>query len=133
LANEDVVRQNSFSGEQIDVTSHRQWLTKVLDDPGRLLLVVKNGNRFGGQVRFDGLNADEAEISMALAKTLRGRSLAAPVIRKALTKIPATSRIKRVVARIKRDNAASRRSFEAAGFVLCDDDPEKNFITMEYR
>lgn len=131
LANDKTVRNNSFSQDTITLDRHEAWLKSVLEDPNRLLLVVKESGRFGGQVRFDDLNEETAVISIALNQSLRGRSLAPSIIRDALGMIPARTTAKRVAAKIKRENSASRRSFEKAGFIVAKDDPQENFITME--
>lgn len=132
LANDQTVRDNSFNSNTIRRDEHEKWLEGVLKDPARLLLIVKNEGRFGGQVRFDGLEGEAAEISISLSQSLRGRSLAVPVIRKAIARLHPRKNVKRVLARIKRENEASRRSFEKAGFVLSAATPETSYITMEY-
>lgn len=133
LANDAMVRKNSFSQERIAAQGHQKWLQGVLADPSRLLLKVTSKGAFVGQVRFDGLDKDECVISFSLSPLVRGLSMADKILLQAVSLVAKKYRIKTVIAEIKKENFASIRSFEKAGFTVNPEREEKNFIRMEYR
>lgn len=133
LANDDVVRSHSFSQEKIVLIDHQKWLRGVLEDSTRLLLTIKTGNIFLGQVRFDTLDSDKSVISFSLTPLVRGLALSDKILRQAVAFVADRCSVKQIIAEIKKDNPASRRSFEKAGFILLPETNGKDFITMEYR
>lgn len=82
-------------------------------------LVVADGVVIGecgtvGDVAGD----DEVEIGLGLAAEKRGRGLGTEVIDALAGRLERRPGVRRVVARVEPGNAASRRAFEKAGFVL---------------
>ncbi len=132
LANDETVRKHSFSQDKITLDGHKRWLQGLLDDPARLLLTVKADNTFLGQIRFDGLDEDASVISISFSPLLRGLGMAEKIVRQGIAYLSLRKSDTRIIAMIKKENRASLRSFEKAGFSLCEDDPEKEIITMEY-
>jgi RimJ/RimL family protein N-acetyltransferase len=110
------VRAASFSSGRINPGEHHAWLESRLADRDTLLLVAMEGPDLAGQVRFD-IQGDSAVVSISLATDYRGLGISGPVLHRATTALEAAQPGVRVlVARVKPDNAASRRLFEEAGF-----------------
>jgi spore coat polysaccharide biosynthesis predicted glycosyltransferase SpsG/RimJ/RimL family protein N-acetyltransferase len=108
--NDPLTRRWSVTTDPVPVDDHRRWLAKALTD--RVLLVAEEHGTPIGTVRFDPRGPGEAEVSITLAPAARGRALAGPVLGAAHDELPGV----RVVARVHRDNHASRRLFAAAGY-----------------
>jgi RimJ/RimL family protein N-acetyltransferase len=122
LRNDPTTRANSFSTSEIAFADHRAWLSTRLADPlrrVRLFVAVTVGQDLEevpiGQVRFDfDGHPDRAEMSIALARSFRGRGLATPLLRRALGYAPAF--VERVLARVRVENEISQKAFLKASF-----------------
>ncbi len=118
LANEDIVRKNSFTQDKIEWADHLKWFKEKLADNNCLLFVVDGLGCFAGQVRFD-INADQSEavISIGLRENIRGLKLSSFIINESLKKlVKLHNKVKLVKAYIKDENVPSIRSFEKAKF-----------------
>lgn len=117
LANDALVRQNSFSTKTIAWDEHRAWFARLLADEGRRLYVFFVKNEFLGQVRFDSDGWRDAVISISLASAFRGWGLASVVLQKAVAAIRHEhAALQHINAYVKPANVASRLAFEKAGF-----------------
>jgi RimJ/RimL family protein N-acetyltransferase len=103
----------SFHPDPITPEAHAVWFREVLSGSRAWQLIVEmlDGTPVG-QVRV----AQDGEISISLAEERRGRGLAAPALRAALDWARRELGLARAVARIKPDNEASIKAFEAVGF-----------------
>jgi RimJ/RimL family protein N-acetyltransferase len=106
----------SRNAGEIALAEHRRWLESVLASPSRHLLIGEQGSEPVGVVRFD-LHAEEAEVSIYLVPSHRGRGQGAPLLRAAEAWLrrqqPA---VKRLHAKVNAGNAASHRLFQACGY-----------------
>jgi UDP-2,4-diacetamido-2,4,6-trideoxy-beta-L-altropyranose hydrolase len=115
-ANDPVTRAMSFRSGTIPWADHLRWLAAVLAAHDRLLLVVE-GYAEGawqpiGQLRFDAGGV----VSVGFDPAWRGRGLAAPALRRALS-LPQVKEFGPLyTAYIRPENAASQRAFRQAGF-----------------
>ena len=118
LANEDIVRRDSFSHGKIKWADHIQWLNEKLDDNNCLFLIVDCSDKFAGQVRFDVISAkEEAIISIGLEKSIRGLGLSPLVINESIEKLMKVYKDLHLVrAYVKDGNITSTRAFERANF-----------------
>ena len=105
--NDPVTRAASVHRDPVAWDDHLAWLEAALADPSRRILIAEDRVP-QGTVRLDG--GQRTEVSITLAPAARGHGLATPILRLA------TDGRGPFVARIRPDNAASRRAFEAAGF-----------------
>jgi len=105
--NDPVTRAMSVSRDPVDWQTHLDWFRSALQSPVRSILIAEDGVRLG-TIRLD--KDIRTEVSITLAPAARGHGLAAQILRLA------TDGRGPFVARIRPDNAASRRAFEAAGF-----------------
>jgi len=92
-----------------------------------------------GVVRLDDLGGGEAEVHIIIAAEARGRGVAPRALRAACEHASRELGYAEVVARIKEDNAASRRAFARAGFgperreMLTTDDGEIPIVVTTWR
>ncbi|MDQ1340145.1 MAG: UDP-2,4-diacetamido-2,4, 6-trideoxy-beta-L-altropyranose hydrolase [Campylobacterota bacterium] len=129
LANDEEVRKNSFSQNKIELNEHKAWLKKALEDKTRALFVLKLKDVFLGQIRFDKIEkTDDYLISFSIAKEIRGLSLSSLIIKKSIEKFSKNHKTNKIIAHIKKENTASLKAFEKAGFKTA---AQNEFITME--
>lgn len=109
--NDPLTREASVNADLVAWESHVDWLSALLENPGRTLLVAQT-DRPVGAVRID--RGDEVEMSWTVAPDARGQGHGRAMVAAAAPEGPA-------VAYIKRTNGASQRIASAAGFVLARD------------
>src|SRR4051812_10417834 len=115
--NDAAVRAVSHTTDEVAPAEHAAWLSRVLADPDRTLLVVERDGEPVGTVRFD-REGDEATLSVTVASEQRGRGVGVQAIRESTElELAARPELTRVVALVKAENAASQRAFERAGYV----------------
>ncbi len=115
--NDPPVREMSFSSDPITFESHRAWLTGVLTDPDRTLLVAEHAGAPIGTLRFD-RDAARAQISVAVAPRARGRGLGAQMIAEATElELAAHPQLADVLAEVQAHNLPSLKAFERAGYL----------------
>jgi len=118
--NDDESRVASFNSEFIPLEHHEAWFRDTLGRADRRLYVVLENGTETGAVRLD-ISTNEAEVSIHLAPECRGRGLGTMALRALADHAFGSLGLDRLVARVKRSNAASRRAFLAAGFLVADE------------
>jgi RimJ/RimL family protein N-acetyltransferase len=119
-SNEPEVRRTSFNTDPIEWKDHCTWLNARLASPDSALFIAVDTNGEGlGQVRFERLSADAAEIGVSLAPRARGRFLAAPLIGAGVVQAFERWDIEVIRAQVRESNTRSRRAFVAADFDHC--------------
>lgn len=115
-ANDPAVRANSFSSEEISFESHMVWFQGKITSPNSRIYVLELEGEPVGQVRYDRVNPNEAEIDISIAAEHRGHGLG--TIALALTREIAREdlNVDQVVGIVKTANAASCVAFQKAGF-----------------
>jgi UDP-2,4-diacetamido-2,4,6-trideoxy-beta-L-altropyranose hydrolase len=115
-ANDPNVRTNAFSTDAIPWETHEQWFAKKLSDKNSAIyLAIGPDDEPLGQIRFD-RNGEEAEIDLHLAPGKGGKGLGTELIVRGTQKYFRSAPVQRVISTVKRENAASARAFEKAGF-----------------
>jgi UDP-2,4-diacetamido-2,4,6-trideoxy-beta-L-altropyranose hydrolase len=121
-ANDPVVRAASFNSARIPWPTHEAWFAKRLTRPrrARIYLAHAGGSQRSGspvgQVRFEKSGPARAVISVVVAPDQRGRGIGATLIREGCQQARKDLSVRRVLAYIRDDNAASIAAFERAGF-----------------
>lgn len=118
LANDPLVRLNSFQQQRIDEETHYRWFKKRLLDPEhhRIYLVETASGLVTGLVRFD--KKDEGwEINFMVAPEARSRGLGVHVLSSALDTFCKTEPNLNVFARVKHENIRSQTLLKKLGFV----------------
>lgn len=119
--NDAVTRRFAFDRSEVDPSEHRMWLDRKLANPACELWIGESerGDPVG-EVRFD-LEADGiATIDIAVAPEARGRGIGLQLLRAAMAAHQSSASEFR--AEVDVANAASRRTFERAGFTQVAED-----------
>ncbi|MGQ9874540.1 MAG: UDP-2,4-diacetamido-2,4,6-trideoxy-beta-L-altropyranose hydrolase [Chloroflexus sp.] len=116
-ANDQTVRENSFSSRLISWEEHLSWFTSKINDDKCVFYMVENDRGIPiAQVRFETTGSDDAIISVSVAEEHRGKGYGHLIINHASRKLLQTTNIKVVHAYIKPNNVSSLRAFERAGY-----------------
>jgi len=115
-ANENVLRERSFSQDPIPWERHQQWFRSKVHDPDSLFYIALDAElRPIGQARFD-LDGNEAVISVGIDAPSRGRGYGTALIELASKTALRTRNLTVIHAYVKRHNGESVRAFRKAGF-----------------
>lgn len=115
--NDPATRAASLSTVPVERASHIRWLSRTVGDPRHELYIGEQGDVAVGTVRFDLAPEGVAEVSITVAPLHRGRGLALPLLRAGLeAHANTTKNCRRILARIREENVASRALFASAGF-----------------
>ena len=114
-------RQVSADASTIEWPAHVAWLGGVLADADRMLQVGTIEGVPIGVIRFDGLGGVEAKVSLYLDPRLHGLGLGRSLLDAGEKCVHQRNGPRCIVATVLDTNVASRRMFEAAGYVRCDD------------
>lgn len=123
--NENVYRY-FFTPEPVSRENHMKWMNKIVGDESVLFLVGSFQNTPVGTVRFDfEKDFSFAEVGIYLGPEFQGRGLGPQMLAEAekvcREKFPS---LKKIVARVVVQNAASEKMFEKNGY-------EKIFVQLE--
>ena len=121
LANDMVVRQNSFSVKNITLSEHTDWFNATLHNPDRRLYVFYLSEIFVGQIRFDKEDCRCWVVSISLDAFFRGWGLAPFMLQMAINELnkDELGLNMKVYAYVKKGNKASQCAFLKAGFRKC--------------
>jgi RimJ/RimL family protein N-acetyltransferase len=114
--NDPQTRAMAITQAPVPLADHRRWLAARLDDADTLLTIAEEDGEPVGTVRLDRHSPAEAELSITIAPSARGRGLARLAIELGVEQARRQWGVARVTARIRPENAASLRAFAAAGF-----------------
>lgn len=114
--NAEETRRYIFDDKPIPLESHRSWFQNALKNPDRILLIGEIGNKPVGVLRYD-LSGDEALISVYLVPGGQGQGVGSQLIHRGSQWIKENfPNIKTINAEIFKENVASLRAFESAGY-----------------
>jgi UDP-2,4-diacetamido-2,4,6-trideoxy-beta-L-altropyranose hydrolase len=114
--NDPEVRRHSFYPEPILLEDHTIWYKAKLEDAASKIYIAEVVGKPAAQIRFD-VKDDQAKISYLISKNYRGKGLGHTVLLKGITKLLAEDKsVNLVVGLVQKDNLASVRAFEKAGF-----------------
>jgi len=115
--NEPETRRQSLHQAPISPEQHRRWFRDRLARPAECRIYIAEIECAPvGQARVDLTGEGRGEISVAVAAGFRGRGLGRALIAKATERAAAELGAGSVIAVVKKENAASLRAFEAAGY-----------------
>jgi RimJ/RimL family protein N-acetyltransferase len=115
-SSDELVRTQSFSSDVIPYETHCNWLEKKLADAQSTLLIIEIDEIPAGLVRFEEKES-EAIIGVTIDKSFRGKGLGGAFIKVGVEEFFKKSDLT-VLSYIKKENIASVKSFENAGFRL---------------
>lgn len=114
--NAEETRRHIFDDKPIPLDAHRSWFCSTLNNPTRALLIGEINNKPVGVLRYD-FTANEALISVYLVPGGQGQGVGSQLIRCGSQWIRDNyPNIRTINAEIFKDNVASLRAFESAGY-----------------
>jgi RimJ/RimL family protein N-acetyltransferase len=113
--NDALTRDSSWSTAVVEPAEHARWLEQSLAGDSRWLYVARVDGVPVGQVRLDLRSSGNAEISVTVAPSARGKGYAAWLLR-AAEEEARKSKLVSLRAEIKDGNERSLRAFKAAGY-----------------
>lgn len=117
LRNEEAVRRVSGNSESISFETHSAWFAKKLAGAASVIFITEEEGIPIAQIRFDIEGKDNADISIAVVASKRGKGYGATIIKAATTRFLEEHRdVSAVSAFINLGNEASRKSFAKAGY-----------------
>ncbi|HEX6753802.1 MAG TPA: GNAT family N-acetyltransferase [Solirubrobacterales bacterium] len=128
--NDPDARAASRNIAEVGAAEHTTWLAAVLADPNRQLLICELNDKPVGQVRFDRLGESRYEISVALARAVRGQGLSSSLIALAVEKLRESSPGAKVEAHVREGNDRSLAAFRRAGFRPSDREMDGFLVLM---
>lgn len=115
-ANDSEVRKNSFKTDLISHEDHVKWFHQIMKDENVLQFVLMEGDIPVGQIRLN-LDKDSAEIGYSIAAEFRGKGYGHKILQLLIQKIRENCpQVKKLVAKVKPENAASKKLFESEGY-----------------
>lgn len=115
-ANDPVVRQMAFHIEPIQWEDHLRWFKSKVESLISHLLLCYHGTEPIGQVRFDILEGDEAEIDISIARESRGKGYGKAMLKASIEYEHCMNGVKTFVSEVKEENASSNRMFLSCNF-----------------
>ena len=130
-ANDELTRQNSFNSTKISFEEHEQWLTSKLKNTNSLFFIGMINTEPIGLVRFE-IGEENTIVSISIDKNFRGKKLAPSLLKEAGKSYFKKSK-KPILAYIKKENIASLKSFEKAGYNFYSEEKVNNIDSYIYK
>lgn len=118
-ANDPDVRRFSFSPENIRLRSHTEWFRRKIASASSRIYVIERAGAPVGQVRYDRVSPDEAEIDISIAAEHRGQGYGPLALELTGDRALKELEVHRVVGIVVESNVGSCAAFQKAGFVEC--------------
>jgi len=115
-ANDPEVRKVSINTEPIPWEQHQDWFKKKIESDTSWIYILEYKENPIGQIRFDQVVSGEAEISVSIDSSMRGKSYGTKIIQLGIKKICEDTNLRYFIAYIRPNNIPSMRVFEKAGF-----------------
>lgn len=109
-ANDFVTRQNAFNTEPILYETHKEWFLNSLNNPNRYQFIMECDKTAVGQIRID-ITDETGEISYSIAPLHRGNGYGSIMCRLIIEYAKENLDIKKLIARVKSNNIASKKCF----------------------
>ena len=116
LANDKVVRNNSFSTSKIEYTNHVKWFEESMNNPARLLYICMLGEIPIGQVRVD-INDSKGTVGISIVSEYRSKGYGTRMLELLIEHVvKECTQVTSLIAEIKSDNHPSQHTFSNAGY-----------------
>ncbi|WP_417859718.1 UDP-2,4-diacetamido-2,4,6-trideoxy-beta-L-altropyranose hydrolase [Winogradskyella sediminis] len=113
-SNDTLVRKNSFNSNPILLEDHKKWFFKKIKDKQTLFLIALINGESAGVVRFE-IGEERTTIGILVDKKFRGQKMATAFLIKSAELYFSKYKLP-IFAYIKKDNFASLKSFQRAGY-----------------
>ena len=124
MANDDLVRKNSFNSREISWKDHQKWFAAKIEKKESLMLIAIFKGLPIGQIRFDPTSAEVFEIDFSINPEMRGRGFGKMMLLNGIESLKlAKPHALKAIGKVRYVNGASIKSFKAANFIqiLSDD------------
>ena len=115
-ANDPETRKNSFNPQPIAWATHEEWYIRHLSSPDSRIWILECRRVPVGQIRYDRIDAETAQISFSVTPRFRGKGMGTRLLNLTVDLAGHELRIQRVQGITFIDNGASRRAFLRAKF-----------------
>jgi UDP-2,4-diacetamido-2,4,6-trideoxy-beta-L-altropyranose hydrolase len=119
-ANEPGTRANSLNSKPISWDVHQDWYAQKLRSTDCRLWIMEHKELAIAQIRYDRISADEAQISLSVARQMRGKGVGSLLLKMTLPMAARELRVASMRAIALSENKASRRVFEKASFTIAE-------------
>ena len=110
-ANDSQVRKNAFYPNDIDLESHIKWYEDKMKDENTSIFIVLKDNVEVGQIRV-GISDNKGFIDYSIDENYRGQGIGTEILQ--LIKLEITK--VNLIGYVKKENIASMKAFEKAGY-----------------
>lgn len=124
-ANDSQVRKNAFSPNNIDLESHIKWYKNKMNDENTHIFIVLKDNDEVGQIRVN-ISDNNGFIDYSIDENYRGQGIGTEILQ--LIKLEITK--VNLIGYVKKENIASMKAFEKAGYEKIKHD---DFIEYIYK
>jgi UDP-2,4-diacetamido-2,4,6-trideoxy-beta-L-altropyranose hydrolase len=115
-ANDPATRRHSFNPEPIPWSVHENWYGKKIASADCRIWIMQIGALPVGQIRYERVNGDTAEISLSIARGFRGMQLGTRLLEASAERALRELGVRSLQGAVRIGNEASRRAFLKAGF-----------------
>lgn len=123
-ASDPEVRKNSFNKKPITLENHTRWFHAVMEDEQTILYIAEANGMPVAHIRFN-ISAGKAMISYLIDADYRGQGLGLHLLKKGVQALTAQrTDVEQIEGLVQRENVASVRSFEKAGYSYGQPDRE---------
>jgi UDP-2,4-diacetamido-2,4,6-trideoxy-beta-L-altropyranose hydrolase len=113
--NDPDVRINSLTQHIISIDEHIEYWTEFLKNRENFGFIIVHSNEDIGVLKLKYINKTTYEIDIFLSKSSRNKGLG-PQILKIAKEVAVQKGMKKLIAKIKYGNEASKKAFEKVGF-----------------
>jgi RimJ/RimL family protein N-acetyltransferase len=115
-ANDYDVRKNAFNSEPIPYENHKKWFYNMMENDDIIQYILMDDNISVGQIRLD-IDECYAEIDYSVDKRFRNKGYGHKLLQLIFDEVNANyPEIKKLIAKVKPDNPASKKIFESEGY-----------------
>ena len=116
--NDPAVRKNSFKTDPIPYDDHVRWFKRIMEDDNVLQFIMMDEDIPVGQIRLN-IEDDEAEIGYSIAAEYRRKGYGHTILQLIADKVETDyPQIKKLIAKVKPENSASKKLFESEGYEM---------------
>jgi UDP-2,4-diacetamido-2,4,6-trideoxy-beta-L-altropyranose hydrolase len=130
-SNDQLVRDQSFHSDVISYVPHCEWFKNKLADKNALIYIVEADGKPASILRID-VKTNNAVIGVVIGKEFRGKGLGSISINKGVAEYFKVNSLP-ILASIKKQNIASIKSFEKAGFSYLRDEKINQIDSVVYQ
>jgi len=116
--NDPITRKMMKVNEVVPWETHIKWFEDTLSSESRILLVTIINDEKAGVVRFDLKDNRSYEVSINLNPKFRGKGYGSKILNKSINLFLKNHNSKKLFAKFKKQNIASRNTFIANQFII---------------